>query len=179
MARRLWHVSSSLNRASIAEHGLNWRRGITTVITRMPIRPHRLRLMHADRRPGSRELSTASLVFRSARLTVEEMSALAGIAPDDAGYETGEPIDDLDETPPYSWWLIAGGDRYAPLRPQVEELVARIAAAEAGLTRLAAEADEAAFDGDVRAAACAARGCRGGRSPTTRAVRRRSRGRAG
>lgn len=223
MARRLWHVSSSLNRTSIAEHGLDWRKMMITtgiasspghggpfapeldvvflceslddveffagfgqhplvdvwevdarglaiepgpdgwVLTRTPIPPQRLQLMHVDRTPGSRELTTASLVFRSSRLTVEQMSALAGIAPDDAGYETGEPVDDLDASPPYSWWVIEGGDRYAPLRPQVEEVMARIAAAEAGLTRLAAAADEATF-------AARGRAREGALSPRSRAL---------
>lgn len=37
MPRRLWHVSSSLNRESIAEHGLDWRRmRITTGIAASP-----------------------------------------------------------------------------------------------------------------------------------------------
>ncbi len=35
--RRLWHVSSSLNRESIAEHGLDWRRmTITTGVAASP-----------------------------------------------------------------------------------------------------------------------------------------------
>lgn len=181
MARQLWHVSSSLNRTSIAVvfvceslddveffAGFGQHRLIDVweidarelaiepgpdgwVITRTLIPPQRLRLMHVDRTPGSRELTTARLGFRSTRLTVEEMSALAGIAPDDAGYATGEPVGDLDESPPYPWWVIEGGDRYAPLGPQVEELMARIAAAEADLTRLAAAADQAVFAARGRA----------------------------
>jgi hypothetical protein len=37
VAGRLWHVSSSLNRASIAQHGLDWRwMTMTTGIARAP-----------------------------------------------------------------------------------------------------------------------------------------------
>jgi hypothetical protein len=205
VAGRLWHVSSSLNRASVAEHGLDWRwmtittgiarapgrdrtftpelaavflcesldsveffvgfgrhplvdvwqvdaRGLAIepapdgwVMCRSPIAATRVRLLHADRPPEPRDLCTATLGFTSTRLMVEEMSALAGISPDDAGDEPGAAIDDLDDTEPHAWWVIEASDRYAPLHDQVEELVARIAGAEPGLTRLAAAADRATF----------------------------------
>jgi hypothetical protein len=112
------------------------------VMSRSAIAPGLLRLLHADRTPEPRPLSTATLWFTSTRLNVDAMSALAGIAPDRAGHETGDAFEDVA---PYSWWLIAGSDRYAPLTAQLDELVARIAGAEEGLRRLAAEADEGRF----------------------------------
>lgn len=205
MARRLWHVSSSLNRDSIAEHGLDSRRmgltgGIASgprsrpphrpeleavflceslddveffvgfgqhrhvdvwevdgrdlaiepgpdgwVMCRTAIGPGRVRLLHADRAPEARPLSTAALCFTSERLTVDEMSALAGIDPDEAGRQEGAAFEDLGPEATYSWWLIEGSDRYAPVGSQLDELVARIGAAEPGLRRLAAEADDGRF----------------------------------
>jgi hypothetical protein len=203
--RLFWHVSSSLNRASITAHGLDWRRmritgvaqdshhparslapeldavflcetlddveffvgfgqhplvdvwevdgaGLATVpapdgwvMCRAAIGPERLRLYQSDRMPDRRPLCTVALVFRSRRLTVAEMSALAGIEPDAGGRELCEPIDDLEAVDPFWWWLIEGSDRYAPFASQVSELATRIAGAEDGLTRLAAEADEGEF----------------------------------
>jgi hypothetical protein len=197
-------VSSSRNRESIAEHGLDWRRmtltsgiaagpgpgppyrpeleavflceslddveffvgfgqhplvdvwevdavGLPTepgpegwVICRQAIPAAHMRLFHTDRPPEPRNLSTATLAFIGARLTVEQMSQLAGTVPDDSGREYGEELGRTRGTL-YSWWLIESSDRYAPLTSQVDELVARIAAAEHGLTHLAAESDEATF----------------------------------
>jgi len=114
------------------------------VICREAIATARVRLFHADRPPEPRHLCAATLAFISTRLTVEQMSELAGIAPDDSGREYGEELGRKRGTL-YSWWLIEGSDRYAPLAPQVDELVTRIAAAEHGLARLAAESDEATF----------------------------------
>jgi hypothetical protein len=202
---RLWHVSSSLNRASIAEHGLDWGRmrvtgGIASgpgagppyqpeldavflceslddveffvgfgqhahvdvwevegrgldiqpgpdgwVMCRTAIGPARVRLLHADRTPEGRPLSTATLSFTSTRLSVDGMSALAGIDPDEAGQQDGEALEDLDPEAADFWWLIKGSDRYAPVVSQVEELMARIGAAETGLRRLAADADDGRF----------------------------------
>jgi hypothetical protein len=115
------------------------------VMCRTPIGPGCVRLLHADRTPEARPLSTATLCFTSTRLTIEEMSALAGIGPDEAGRQEGAAFEDLDPEATYSWWLIEGSDRYAPVESQVDELVARIAAAEPGLRRLAAESDDGRF----------------------------------
>jgi len=205
MPRRYWHVSSSLNRDSITEHGLDWNRmTITTgiasapvpgrsfgpeldavflceslddveffvgfgqhalvdvwevdgrgvaiapgpdgwVMCRAAIGPERMRLLHAGRTPEQRPLCTVALGFRSTRLTVAEMTALAGLEPDDAGHEDGGDVDDVEPIEPFSWWVIQGSDRYAPVGPQIDQVVARIRACEAGLTRLADEADEGAF----------------------------------
>jgi hypothetical protein len=203
--RRYWHVSPSLNRDSITEHGLDWTgMTITTgiasgpvpgrsfapeldavflcesldeveffvgfgqhalvdvwevdgrdlaivpapdgwVMCRASIGPERLQLLHAGRTPEQRSLCTVVLGFRSTRLTIAEMTALAGLRPDDAGHEDGDELDDLEPVEPFWWWVIEGSDRYAPVEPQIDEVVMRIRAAEAGLTRLANEADEGEF----------------------------------
>ncbi len=133
------------------------------VMSRSAIAPGHVRLLHADRTPEPRPLSTATRWFTSTRLMVDEMSALAGIVPDDAGREVGEAFEDVD---PYCWWLIEGRDRYAPLTAQLDELVARIAGAEEGLRRLAGKADEGRF--------IARQGsCDGVLSPETTALLRR------
>jgi hypothetical protein len=197
-------VSSSENHASIAEHGLDWRRmgvtggvaagvgqggpyrpeleavflcetlddveffvgfgqhplvdvwavdvtGLTIepgpdgwVLCREPIPAARVRLLHADRPAEQRELCSVWLSFGSTRLSVDETSALAGIPPDDAGGDDGEEIG-RDPGRRYAWWVLEGSDRYAALAGQAAELLDRIAAAEAGLARLAAASDETSF----------------------------------
>jgi hypothetical protein len=114
------------------------------VMCREPLGPERVRLLHAGRTPERRELCTATLLFVSERLSVAAMSGAAGVAPDESGREDGEDLGRVPGTP-YSWWLIEGGDRYAPLAGQVDEVVGRIAAAEAGFARLATDSDEATF----------------------------------
>jgi hypothetical protein len=61
------------------------------VLCREPIPAERVRLLHADRPPEGRELCSVWLSFVSSRLSVDEMSALVGIAPDDVG--DGEETD--------------------------------------------------------------------------------------
>jgi hypothetical protein len=113
-------------------------------ISRAPIGPERVRLLHADRPPEPREVNTVSLAFTSESLSTDEMTELAGIEPDDAGSDDGEKLGREPGTM-YAWWYIAGSDEYAPLADQIDELVGRIAAAEDGLRSLAAEADEGRF----------------------------------
>ena len=114
------------------------------VLCREPIPAARVRLLHADRPPEQRELCSVWLSFVSTRLSVDEMSALAGIAPDDAGEDDGEEIG-RDAGRRYAWWVLEGSDRYAALAGQAAEVLDRVAAAEAGLAQLAAVCDEVSF----------------------------------
>jgi hypothetical protein len=114
------------------------------VLCREPIPAVRVRLLHADRPPGRRELCSVWLSSVSSRLSVGEMSALAGIAPDDAGEDDSAEIG-REPGRRYAWWVLEGSDRYAALAGQAAEVLDRVAVAEAGLARLAAASDETAF----------------------------------
>jgi hypothetical protein len=114
------------------------------VLCREPIPAKRVRLLHAGRPPERRELCSVWLSFVSSRLSVDEMSALAGIVPDDAGEDDGEEIG-REPGRRYAWWVLEGSDRSAALAGQAAELLDRIADAEAGLARLAAASDETSF----------------------------------
>jgi hypothetical protein len=107
------------------------------LLCRMPIPPASIRLIHRDRPPDSRPLCSVALSFVSERLAVDEMSRLAGMAPDRADVDDGGEFG-LEPGRRCSYWVIEGGDRYAPLDTQAGELLERIAAAEPGLTRLSA-----------------------------------------
>lgn len=89
------------------------------------------------------------LSFVSGRLSVDAMSTLAGIAPDDAGEDDGEEIR-REPGRSYAWWVLEGSDRYAALAGQAVEVLDRVAAAEAGLARLAAVCDEVSFGARAR-----------------------------
>jgi hypothetical protein len=112
-------------------------------LTREPVPPERVRLTQSDRSAAVRTLSTVALVFRSERLSVEEMTRLAGIGPDDAGLTDGADGD--DRGPPHAYWVIEGSDRYATVDDQVGEVLARVARSETGLCALAAASDAAVF----------------------------------
>ncbi len=201
--RRAWHVSPSVNRASIQEHGLDWRRIGTSGIAlppketrapepemdavflcgslddveffvgfgshpavdvwkidteglaiedgpdgwllhRAPIAATRVSLVAADRDAHERSLSTVMLSFVSRDLSVDQMTSVAGITPDDTGSMTGDSFG-LETEAPCAFWLLEGSDRYRPLGQQVTELLARIRKAEQGLGRLGAMCDQVAF----------------------------------
>lgn len=201
--RRAWHVSPSANRASIQQHGLDWRRMATTGIAlppmegrvaepeldavflcgslddveffvgfgshpavdiwkvdteglaiedgpdgwllhRAPIPTTRVSLVAADRDANERRLSTAMLSFVSRDLSVDQMTSVAGITPDDAGSMTGDSFG-LQTQELCAFWLLEGSDRYRSLGEQVTELLARVRRAEQGLARLGAMCDRAAF----------------------------------
>jgi hypothetical protein len=90
-----------------------------------------------------RPLSTVALVFRSERLSVEEMTGLAGMHPDAAGRQDGP--EGNAEHRSHAYWVVEGRDRYAALDAQIAEVLARVATFEAGLGALAAACDEAVF----------------------------------
>ena len=96
-----------------------------------------------------RDLCSVWLAFVTARVSVDAMSALAGIAPDEAGEGDGEEFG-RERGRRCAWWVLDGGDRYAALPGQAEVLLGRIAAAEVGLARLAEVCDEVSFGAHAR-----------------------------
>ena len=105
------------------------------VLHRGPIPASRVSLYDADRDPTRRPLSMVGLSFVSSRLSVEEMTRVAGTNPDRIGSLSGVSLG-LESDEPHVYWLIEGSNRYRPLAEQVAEVLGRIEAAEAGLSRL-------------------------------------------
>lgn len=114
------------------------------VLHRGPIPASRVSLYEADRDSTRRAISTVGLSFVTDRLSVDEMTRLAGIGPDQAGSRSGENLG-VDSDQPHTYWLIEGSDPYRPLAEQAAELLGRIAAAEAGLARLGAMCERVSF----------------------------------
>ena len=103
-----------------------------------------VRLVRRDRDPTRRPLSAAGLVFVSRMLTIDEMTQLAGVAPDGAGTLGGASLG-LESDEPHTWWTLEGRDRYAPLASVVAELFDRVRAHEAGLAVLGEQCDQVTF----------------------------------
>jgi hypothetical protein len=114
------------------------------VLHRAPIPASRVSLHEADRDSTRRALSTVALSFASSRLSVEEMTQLAGISPDQAGSLSGVNLG-LESDAPHAYWLIEGSDPYRPLAEQTAEVLGRIEAAEVGLSRLGAMCERVDF----------------------------------
>ena len=103
-----------------------------------------VRLVQQDRDPTRRPLSAAGLVFVSRMLTIDEMTQLAGVAPDGAGTLGGASLG-LESDEPHTWWTLEGRDRYAPLASVVAELFDRVRAHEGGLAVLGEQCDQVTF----------------------------------
>lgn len=114
------------------------------LLCRTAIPAERVRLTQTDRGETQRTLAIVALSFASNRLSLADMTDIAGMEPDDVGVfsgaQLGLPSDDM-----FPCWMLQGSDQYAPISDQVTEMLARIEAAEARLTRLGAECARVSF----------------------------------